>query len=105
MEISSRQVGEFEGGLSLDTTIDGAVLATYVVHGAPDLDAIADFVPPERVGEGAAIHAASVDSVDEAQAQIDEVLENINPGDLAVFFCADADSFGAALDLLGLPVD
>ena len=29
----------------------------------------------------------------------------MNPGDVAVFFCADGDCYGAALDLLGLPVD
>ncbi|CPM75447.1 hypothetical protein FR5810_02657 [Bordetella pertussis] len=37
--------------------------------------------------------------------EIDQVIENMNPGDVAVFFCADGDCYGAALDLLGLPVD
>ncbi|SUV87987.1 Uncharacterised protein [Bordetella pertussis] len=54
---------------------------------------------------GADIHAAAVDSVDGAQMEIDQVIENMNPGDVAVFFCADGDCYGAALDLLGLPVD
>ncbi|AKQ55246.1 hypothetical protein [Bordetella hinzii] len=105
MEIISRQTGEFESGLSLETTMDGASFGVYVVLGEPDLDAIADFVPPEALAEGASIHAASVDTVDGAQEQIDEVLENLNPADVVVFFCADADCFAAALDLLGLPVD
>lgn len=105
MEILSRQTGEFESGLSLLTTMDGAEFGIYVVLGEPDLDAIPDFVPPEALSEGASIHAASVDSVDGAQEQIDEVLENLNPNDVVVFFCADADCFAAALDLLGLPVE
>ena len=29
----------------------------------------------------------------------------MNPGDVAVFLCSDTDAFGAALDLLGLPID
>ena len=29
----------------------------------------------------------------------------MNPGDVAVFLCSGPDAFGAALDLLGLPID
>lgn len=105
MEIHSRQTGEFEYGISLQTECDGASFAVYLVLGAPDLDAIAEIVPPEALAEGAAIHAASVDAVDSAQEQIDEVLENMSPTDVVVFFCADADSFAAALDLLGVPIE
>ncbi|AHV91954.1 hypothetical protein [Bordetella holmesii] len=105
MEIISSQTGEFDSGISLQTTVDGIPFGVYIVLGVPDLDSIADFVPPEALSDGASIHAASVDTVDGAQEQIDEVLENLNPADVVVFFCADVDCFAAALDLLGLPIE
>ncbi|MBO9355244.1 hypothetical protein GG851_14725 [Bordetella petrii] len=105
MEIISRQIAAIAGGLALETTLDGERIDTYVVTGAPDLEMVADIVPREKVEAGAEIHVAAVDAVDIAQEQVDQVLENLNPGDVAVFLCADADAFNAALDLLGLPLD
>ncbi|WP_144633459.1 hypothetical protein [Bordetella genomosp. 13] len=105
MDILSRRQATLEHGLCLETTLDGAVLTVYVMLGDADLESIPAIVPPELVEAGAAIHAAGVDDVDQAQEQIDQVLENVSPGDVAVFFCADENSFGAALDLLGLPID
>ena len=105
MEILSRHVADVAGGVELHTTLDGESISAYVVTGVNDLNGIADIVPPEKVEGGADIHAASVDNVDNAQEQIDQVLENMNPGDVAVFLCSGSDAFGAALDLLGLPID
>ena len=105
MDISSHLLAELANGVCLETRVDGQTIGTYVVLGPADLDAIADIVPRQRVEEGADIHAAAVDSVDGAQMEIDQVIENMNPGDVAGFFCADGDCYGAALDLLGLPVD
>ncbi|KGD87834.1 hypothetical protein JL37_24960 [Achromobacter sp. RTa] len=105
MEIVSRQVADVAGGIELHTTLDGESISVYVVAGVTDLNAIADIVPRAKVDAGADIHATNVDDVDNAQEQIDQVLENMNPGDVAVFLCSGPDAFGAALDLLGLPID
>ncbi|WZB60168.1 hypothetical protein WJ970_18475 [Achromobacter xylosoxidans] len=105
MEIQSRHLADVAGGVELHTTLDGESISVYVVTGVTDLNAIAEIVPREKVEAGADIHAANVDNIDNAQDQIDHVLENMNPGDVAVFLCSDTDAFGAALDLLGLPID
>jgi len=105
MDISSRQVAEIPGGLALETTLDGERIDAYVVTAGADLEAVADIVPREKVDAGAEIHVTAVDAVDTAQEQVDQVLENINPGDVAVFLCASADAYNAALDLLGLPLE
>ena len=105
MDIISTQTAEIPGGVALETTIDGERISTYVVTGVSDLEAIADIVPHEKVDAGAEIHVTVVDQTDTAQDQIDQVLDNLNPGDVAVFLCADEDAYNAALDLLGLPVD
>jgi len=105
MDIISIKTADIPGGVALETTLDGERIDAYVVTGVSDLEAIADIVPHEKVDAGADIHVTAVDEIDTAQEQIDQVLENLNPGDVAVFLCADDDAYNAALDLLGLPVD
>ncbi|HEY0296499.1 MAG TPA: hypothetical protein VGC69_14320 [Bordetella sp.] len=105
MNILSSRLATLENGMSLSTTIDGESLTVYAVLGEPDFEIIPRIVPVALVEAGAEIHAAVVDGVDQAQDQIDEVLDNVNPGDAVVFFCADENCYNAALDLLGLPVD
>ncbi|MBO1111633.1 hypothetical protein [Bordetella petrii] len=105
MEIISRQIAAIAGGVALETTLDGERVDAYVVSGVSDLEAVADIVPREKVEAGAEIHVTAVDAVDTAQEQVDQVLENLNPGDVAVFLCAHDDAYNAALDLLGLPLD
>ncbi len=105
MEIVSRQVADVPGGVELATTLDGESISVYVVMGVTDLNAIADIVPREKVEAGADIHAANVDDIDNAQEEIDQVLENMNPGDVVVFLCSSEPAYGAALDLLGLPIE
>lgn len=104
MEIISIRVADIIGGVALETTLDGERVDAYVVTGISDLEAIADIVPQEKVAAGAEIHVTTVDELDTAQDQVDQVLENLNPGDVAVFLCADEVTYNAALDLLGLPV-
>ena len=87
------EAGKFDVPKSL---IDNDVQDVYkrqVVTDVDDLNAIADIVPPEKVEAGADIHAANVDNVDNAQEQIDQVLENMNPGDVAVFLCSGPVSY------------
>ena len=104
MDITSIKVADVPGGVALQTTLDGERIDAYVVTGIVDLEAIADIVPTEKVDAGAEIHVTAVDEIDAAQEHVDQVLENLNPGDVAVFLCADEDAYNAALDLLGLPV-
>nr|WP_202109345.1 hypothetical protein [Bordetella sp. 15P40C-2] len=105
VEITSIKISDIAGGVALATTLDGERIDSYVIAGVSDLEAIAEIVPAEKVQAGADIHATMVDDIETAQEQVDQVLENVNPGDVAVFFCADEDAYNAALDLLGLPID
>ena len=101
MEISSTLEAELPQGLAFRTTLDGELITTYVLSEVTDLNVIAEIVPCEKVDAGADIHANSVDSVELAQEQIDQVLENVNPGDVAVFLCANPAAYGATVALLG----
>lgn len=105
MNIISSRLSTFENGMGLSTVIDGESLTVYVVLDQPDLEIIPRIVPVALVEAGAEIHAAVVDDFDQAQSQIDDVLDNVNPGDIVVFFCPDENCYNATLDLLGLPAD
>lgn len=105
MDIISTKIADINGGVALDTQLDGENVSTYVVTGVMDLEAIADIVPSEKVDAGAEIHVTLVEDGAMAEDQVDQVLENLNPGDAAVFLCADDGAYEATLDLLGLPVD
>ena len=104
MEIQSRHLADVAGGVELHTTLDGEHQRLRR-DGRHRSQRDRRDRPREKVEAGADIHAANVDNIDNAQDQIDQVLENMNPGDVAVFLCSDTDAFGAALDLLGLPID
>jgi len=105
MEIISTHRQDIVGGIAMNTTLDGEPIRTYAVISAPDLNAIAHIVPPEEVESGGEIHATAVTDVDSAESQVLDVLDNLNPNDIAVFLCANADAYAAALDLLALSDD
>ncbi|ANN69718.1 hypothetical protein [Bordetella bronchialis] len=101
MSIISARTGDLASGIALRTTLDGEFIRSYVVVSPPDLNVIADIVPREEVEAGGEIHATAVSDPVSAAAQVGDVLDNINPGDIAVFLCADAAAYEAALQLLG----
>lgn len=101
MEISSRQVGDVENGIALETLIDGEAVSTYVVIAPADLNAVASIVPIEKFESDAQIHATAVDKPGGAWDQVEEVIGNMNPGDIAVFLCSGDDTFDETLDVLG----
>jgi hypothetical protein len=101
MSIISAHTGDLTSGVCLRTTLDGEFIRSYVVVSPPDLDAIADIVPRSEVEAGGQIHATAVTTPETAAEQVGDVLDNINPGDIAVFLCADAPAYEAALQLLG----
>jgi hypothetical protein len=101
MSIMSARTADLTSGIVLRTTLDGEFIRSYVVVGPPDLDAIADIVPPTEVEAGGEIHATAVSDPASAPEQIGDVLDNINPGDIAIFMCANSAAYEAALQLLG----
>jgi len=102
MSVISRQVGNAPDGVSLHTRIDDLEIQCYVVVGEPDLELVAGIVPAEAFESGADVHAAAVTNAAQAGEQVEEVLENVGPGDIAVFLCANPGAYQAALDALGM---
>jgi hypothetical protein len=101
MSIISSCTADLASGMVLRTTLDGEFIRSYVVVSPPDLDIIADIVPRTEVEAGGEIHATAVSDPASAAGQVGDVLDNINPGDIAVFLCADTAAYETALQLLG----
>ncbi|VFR22481.1 hypothetical protein ANDA3_2023 [plant metagenome] len=105
MDIVSTKIADARGGVALESTVEGHVISTYVVISEADLNALAEIVPAEQFESDAQIHAAAVNNVDQAYDQVGEVLENMDPGDVAVFLCSEVETYDAALDVLGYDGD
>ncbi len=89
MSIISVRSADVTSGMALRTTLDGEFIRSYVVISPPDLNAIANIVPAAEVEAGGQIHATAIsDPRRGGRRQIGDVLDNINPGDIAVFLCA-----------------
>jgi hypothetical protein len=101
MSIISTRIVDITGGMALHTELEGELIRTYVVISPPDLNAIATIVPQEEVDAGGDIHATAISDEESAEEQAADVLDNINPGDIAVFLCATPAAYATVLQLLG----
>jgi hypothetical protein len=105
MEISSTPSGDVENGVVLETLIDGEAVSVYVVIAPADLNAVANIVPIQTFESDAEIHATAIDKAGKVWDQIEEVIGNMNPGDVAVFLCSGEDTYDETLDALGCAAD
>ena len=64
------------------------------------IEKIADIVPAEVFSSGIDVHANAI-SAGDAEEQILAVIENMNPGDAAVFMCTDTMAYAETLAALG----
>jgi len=102
MHPTSQIVDTLQQGLILDVTIEDFTFRSYVVVSAPDIDLVADFVPPEQFDEDGDVHVTAVSHPDEALTQVEDIAFNMNPGDAAVFLCGNRNSYHRTLEVLGL---
>lgn len=105
MDIISTRLADITGGMALRTTLEGEPIRAYAVVSAPDLNAIAHIVPAQEVEAGGEIHATAVSDPESAEECVFDVLDNVNPNDIAVFLCASQDAYESTLALLGYAPD
>ena len=68
----------------------------------PDLELLSQIVPADVFESGAEIHASLVAEDDDVQDKLLEVIDNMNPGDAAVFLCGSPNTLEAVLDALDI---
>jgi hypothetical protein len=101
MNPQSRLVDTLAHGAILDVTIEELQFRAYVVVSEPDIERVADFVPKEQFEQDGDVHVAAISDAGQAREQIQDIAFNMNPGDAAVFLCADHAAFRNALEELG----
>lgn len=105
MLITSRVASRFDSGIVLDVMADGLPLRAYVAISAPDPEAVAAFVPPEQFENGANLHVAAIESVQDVSATLEDVLFNMEADDAVAFLCSEPESWLATLEQLGYEAD
>lgn len=105
MEIISTIEADVPGGVRIATTLDGEGITLFAVVADPDLELLAEIVPADLFESGAQVHANIVGDDDDVQDKLLEVVENMNPGDVAVFLCSSPTSLESVLDALDIADD
>ncbi len=105
MEIISTIDTPIPGGVRITTTLDGEAVTLFAVVADPDLELLAQIVPVDVFESGAQVHANIVSAEDDVQDKLLEVIENMNPGDAAVFLCSASETLEAVLDALDVGDD
>ncbi|RTZ47904.1 hypothetical protein EKL30_02685 [Candidimonas sp. SYP-B2681] len=101
MNVHSHIVETLQQGVVLDVSIEDLHFRAYVVLSEPDINLVADFVPPEQFEQDGDVHVAAISHPDEVHEQIQDITFNMNPGDAAVFMCSDQRTYLDALEELG----
>lgn len=101
MQTQSHVISVLSQGLVLEVTIGELRITAYVVVSEPDLDRIADIVPPESYEQHENLHVVAIETDHSAHDQITELAFNMMPGDAAVLMCSDNAAYVAALHELG----
>ena len=103
MPLDSQLITHLDRGLVLDITLEDLPFRVYVAQRSADVEEVASLVPAEQFqGEGD-VHVAAIYDGDDASAQIQDVLFNLNPGDAIVFLCTGPLAYAEALAELGQP--
>jgi hypothetical protein len=97
----SHIVDTLERGVVLDVTMEELQFRAYVVVSPPDINLVADFVPPEQFEQDGDVHVTAISFAAEAREQVQEIAFNMNIGDAAIFLCGDEHAYFSALEELG----
>lgn len=102
MELISMIRDDAPGGVVLTSRVDGEQVTVYVVVAPPELELLPDIVGKQTFDPDTQVYANAVASGDDVEDKLLEVLENMNPGDTAVFLCEAEAVRDAVLETLGI---
>ena len=100
MPLDSRLVSLVDQGCILDITLEDLDFRVYVALRQADVEEVAGLVPAERF-EAGEVHVMAIGGQDDAAAQIQDALFNLNPGDTLVFLCTDEPGYRNTLAEFG----
>ena len=101
LQIESRHCKDIPHGVVLDVTAGELSVQAYLVIAAADIELVAQIVPADRFEQGIPVHVGSVDTQSDVSEQVVQILENMQPGDIVVYLCADLPAYAEAVKILG----
>lgn len=105
MQVQSEVLRTIPAGSVLQISLDEHTVWAYVVLSEPDLERVAEFVPPEQFEISDDVHVMAITLPEDAADLVQEVLFNMNPRDTVVFLCHDLACRQAVLDEFGQHTD
>ena len=101
LQIVSLHLRDIPDGVVLDITAGDLQVQAYLVIAPADLEMVSRIVPTEIFEQRIPVHVSSVDTMSDVTEQVVQILENMQPGDVVVYLCADLTSYAQALKVLG----
>jgi len=101
LQIESQHRQDLTDGVVLDITAGELQVQAYLVIAEPDLEQVPRIVPADRFEQGISVHVGSIDTFSDITEQVIQILENMQPGDIVVYLCADLPAYAQALQVLG----
>ncbi len=101
LQIQSQHQQDIPDGVVLNITAGDLQVQAYLVIAEPDLEVVSRIVPTEIFEQGTPVHVGSVDTQSDVVEQVVQILENMQPGDIVVYLCADLTAYAQALQVLG----
>ncbi|MGO3871879.1 MAG: hypothetical protein ACTJH7_17485 [Alcaligenes sp.] len=102
MQIQSQIIEQTDSAYVLEITLEEEhKVWAYLAISEPDLDAVAQIVPPKQFEAGGDVHVMAIAQAEDAPREVEEVLFSMNPNDRVVFLCADEASVTAVLNEFG----
>ncbi|UYY85726.1 hypothetical protein [Alcaligenes sp. SMD-FA] len=102
MQLQSQIIEQTDSGYVLEIILEQEhKIWAYLAISEPDLDAVANIVPPEQFEAGGDVHVMAIAQADDAAQEVQEVLFSMNPNDTVVFLCSDKASVVAVLTEFG----
>jgi len=86
--------------VEFDITSDSVRFTVFLLIGPPDPSILAERLPQSVFDRGQSIHVSSLDLLNDVGESILEILELMNPDEMAVFICQDQTVLAAACDVL-----
>lgn len=92
--MTNTSVFEFE------VTSESVLFTVFLLIGPPDPGILPDRLPQSIFDRGQPIHVSSLDLLNDVGESMLEILELMNPDEMAVFICQDQAVLAAAYDVL-----
>jgi hypothetical protein len=101
LKIESKVLQTVEQGLLLQLSIEDLSVQAYVVIAPADLSLVEKLIPLSVFESDSQVHVGSITDEGDHVDQVLQIIENMEPDDVAVYLCEGTVAYAQALSVLG----